>query len=78
MAGGGRSQGQQHSRNGRYDLPVYGNTTSWHDDDLRVAVVVMLMAMGWIYIKLRGRDPKKGWLEALGFRGGGDAPRFAR
>lgn len=79
MGSGGRSHGgQQHSRNGRYDLPAYGNTTSWRDDDLRVAVVVMLMAMGWIYIRVKGRDPTKGWLEALGFRGRGDAPGFAR
>lgn len=78
MAGGGRTQGQQHSRNGRYDLPAYGNTTSWHDDDLRVAVVVMLMAMGWIYMRLRGRDASKGWLEALGFGAGDETPGFSR
>lgn len=79
MAHGGRHKGQQHSKNGRYDLPAYGNTTSWHDDDLRVAVVVMLMALGWIYIRLRGRDSNKGWLEALGIGFGGiDPPGFAR
>ncbi len=79
MAAGGRVHGQQHSRNGRYDLPVYGNTTSWHDDDLRVAVVVLLMAMGWIYMRLRGRDADKGWLQALGFGGAGEeTPGFGR
>lgn len=79
MAAGGRVHGQQHSRNGRYDLPAYGNTTSWHDDDLRVAVVVLLMAMGWIYMRLRGRDADKGWLQALGFGGAGEeTPGFGR
>lgn len=79
MAGGKCAQGQQHSRNGRYDLPAYGNTDSWHDDDMRVAVIVLLMALGWIYLKLRGKDANKGWLEALGVGfGGNDPPGFAR
>ncbi|CAB1098853.1 unnamed protein product [Ectocarpus sp. CCAP 1310/34] len=78
MAGGKYAQGQQHSGNGRYDLPAYGNTDSWHDDDMRVAVIILLMALGWIYLKLRGKDANKGWLEALGVGfGENDPPGFA-
>ncbi|CAN0193713.1 unnamed protein product [Scytosiphon promiscuus] len=77
MAGGGRHHGPPHSRQGRYDAPAYGNTTSWRDDDMRVAVIVMLMAMGWIYLRLRGKGPKQSWLQALGFGGEKASPGFA-
>lgn len=79
MAHGGKYRGPS-GRNGRYDGPAYGNSDSWHDDDFRVAVIVLLMATVWIVVAFRRRqEGNKGWFERLGIGfGNSSAPGFTR
>lgn len=80
MGRGRRSRPDVYGQNG---LPAYGNTDSWHDDDMRVALVVLLIAMSWIWLTVKRRQAGGtggGWLDGIGFgfRGHIGAPSFPR
>lgn len=64
----------------------YGNTDQWRNDDFRVALIVLLIATGWIVLSYTHRREtktnnkrKRGWFKSLGFGfGGGEVPSFTR
>lgn len=81
--GAGYSGGRQsYGSRGKVAYGV-GNMDYWRDDDMRVALVVLLMATAWIVMVVRRRQGKRGWLDRMvgniGFGlGNSSAPGFAR
>lgn len=86
---GGRSHGAGHpggkksygSTGGRgKTMHGMGNADLWREDDMRVALIVLLMATFWIIMTIRRRQGKDGWLDnlGLGFGMGSSARSFAR
>lgn len=73
---------QTHGNRGKIAYGT-GNMDSWRDDDMRVALIVLLIATAWIAILIRKRQGKDTWLDRIvgniGFGlGNSSAPGFSR
>lgn len=78
MAKGGKYHGTP-GRSGPYGGgSAIGNTTTWRNDDFRVAVILLLMATVWIATSFnRRQDGTKSWFQRLGFGfGNSSTPGF--
>ncbi|CAN0126679.1 unnamed protein product [Ascophyllum nodosum] len=53
---------------GRHE-PMHGHHKSWHGDDIRIAMTILLIALGWIIFSMRRqgekKGEKKGWFSGL-------------